>query len=65
MNLRYLQKDFKEKHKIGEILFQERVVSINDLPFSKHNEKGKGQVMIASHAEVEVKGDEAHNLRVS
>lgn len=33
--------------------------------FPKYNEKDKGQVMMASHGEVEVKGAEAHNLRAS
>lgn len=41
-----------------EILFQEGAVNINDLPFPKHHEMGKGQVMMAFHAEMEVNGDE-------
>lgn len=34
---------FDEKHKAGEILPQERAVSIYDIPFSKHNEKTKAR----------------------
>lgn len=36
------RKIFNEKHKVGDILFYERVVSINDLPFPKNNDKDKG-----------------------
>lgn len=50
-----LKEHFDEKHKVGEILFQEDgTVSINELPFPKHNNKGKDYVMMASHVEGDV-----------
>lgn len=33
--------------------------------FPKHQKKGRGQVMMASHAVMEVERDEASNLRAS
>lgn len=47
-----------EKHKAGEILFQGGAVNINELPFSKHNDRGKGHMMMVSHHELEVEKDE-------
>lgn len=53
------RKIFDEKHNAGEILFQEGgAVSINALSFPKHQHKGKGHVMIASHSVMKVEGDE-------
>lgn len=49
------KKIFDEKHKI---LFQEGVININDLWFSKHNDRGKGHAMMASHREMEIKRNE-------
>lgn len=49
---------FDEKHKVGEVLFKKGAV--NDLLFRKHDEKGKGQVMMALHTKIEIGGDEAH-----
>lgn len=43
--VRHLMRIFDEKHKAGEILFQDGAVSINDLLFSKNNDEGKSQVM--------------------
>lgn len=34
---------FNEKHKVGEILFQEGAININDLQFPKHSDKGKAK----------------------
>lgn len=43
-----------ENHKAGDILFPEGgAVIINELPFSKHQERGKGQVMVAALTEID------------
>lgn len=48
---------FDEKHEASEILFQEsRAANINELPFSKHQNRSKGQVMMASRSKMGVKG---------
>lgn len=55
---------FDEQHKESEILFQEGgAVNINELPLSKHHDRGKDQVMMASHSETEVVGDVAVQLQ--
>lgn len=43
-------------HKTVGILFQGRAVSIND--FHSPNAKGTWQMMMTSHVEMEVEGDE-------
>lgn len=49
-----------EKQKGGEVLFKaDEAVSINELPFPKHNNMGKEHVMTVSHVEREVDGDVA------
>lgn len=54
------RKIFDEKHKVGDILFQEgRVANINELPFPEHQGRGKIQEMMASQKEMEVEGYEA------
>lgn len=35
--------------RLGQLLFQEGAASINELPFPRHQEKGKGQVMNLLH----------------
>lgn len=47
-----------EKYESGEILFHEGAVSINDLLFLKHNDKGECQVMMTMHNENEIQRDE-------
>lgn len=37
-------------------------MSINDLPFPKHNDQGNSHVMIALYAKMEVEGDKAQEL---
>lgn len=44
-------KNYKDKHKVNETLFQDGEASINTLPFPKHDDWGKGQAMMASHCE--------------
>lgn len=53
------KKIFNEKDKAAEFLFQGGALSINKLPSLKHHEKGKSQVMMTSHVQMEVEGDEA------
>lgn len=49
---------FEEKHKVGKILLQREAVIINDLPFSKHSDKGKAHRKMASHSVMEIERDE-------
>lgn len=49
---------FYEKHKAGEVLFQEGVVRISDLSIPKQGDKGKGQEMMALHDDMEIEEDE-------
>lgn len=37
---------FLENHKAGEILSQEGAIGINNLPFPKHIDQGKSQVIL-------------------
>lgn len=48
---------FDKKHKADKFLLQEGAVSFNDLPFLKHGDKGKVQVMTGSHDEMEIERD--------
>lgn len=47
------QRSFSKEQKVGVIFFQEGDTSINSLPFSKHDDQGKADVMTASHCEEE------------
>lgn len=52
------RKIFGEKQKEGNILFQTgRAVRINELPFLKHHDSAKGQMVMASYSQMEVKGE--------
>lgn len=49
---------FDKKHKASEILFQnDEAVSINDLPFPKHQDKRKGHTVMAMHAKRDAEVD--------
>lgn len=50
----FFRRIFKNKHKTGEILFQNGDTSINSLPLVKHDDRGKRQVMVSSQREVEL-----------
>lgn len=49
---------FDEKQKAGRVLFQKGgAVSINELPFPKHQVKSKGHMMMTSSIKRDVEGD--------
>lgn len=48
--------------KAEEILFQEGVITVNDLSFPKHLDKDKSHAMKVSHHEMEIKKDEQQAL---
>lgn len=49
---------FYEKHKAGQILFQEGVINIKNLLFLKHSDKVKGHVIMVSHNKMEIEKGE-------
>lgn len=49
---------FNNKHKVGEILYQDRNTSINNLSFSTHDDRGKWKVMMASHGATKAEENE-------
>lgn len=56
---------FDEKHKACEILFHKGAVNIKDLPFFKHNGRGKVHAMMASHLTWRLKEISRRHLRTS
>lgn len=50
-----LRRNFDEKQKVGETLFQEGAPNSNDMSSPKHSDKGEGQLMMASQRKMENK----------
>lgn len=45
-----------------EILFQEGYTGTNNLPFPKHDDRGKAHAMMASHHEIDIEGAQSEVL---